>query len=74
MYLWDRRAAPLNLGRETLTYMKCGAHLLRTSALPVTVAESRAVTPAAWALELELRSCVILIESRWLSIFERGVY
>ena len=80
-YTWDRRAAPLNLGRETLTYVKCGAHLLRTSALPVTVAESRAVTPAARALrnrggvlELELRSCVILIESRWLSIFERGVY
>ena len=24
------------------------------------------------ALELELRSCVILIESRWLSILERG--
>ena len=50
MYLWDRRAAPLNLGRETLTYMKGGAHPHRISALPVTVAESRAVTPAARAL------------------------
>ena len=29
-------------------------------------------TEKGGALELELRSCVILIESRWLSIFERG--